>query len=226
MKLSGDVNTFSVKYFISQWKLTQDLNTFETFFYFYFYLSSLWYSFILAGIRWNCQFASLRKIFSHRSNPSSFFFSSSWKSTKGERLSRHKLNQATHCIKNFYANSKKPRELFLMKYFTLSKTGAFFPCLTRSEIDSIGYMENINTFPYFFFTFLQHQIIIFKVFFPHEGLVLYHPSSTYWKQCLWLMQLQDLSQELQHTVEVHFLLEKSVSLIKEITSRIVVLLQS
>lgn len=126
MKLSGDVNTISVKYFISQWKLTQDLNTFETFFYFYFYLSSLWHSFILAGIRWNCRFASLRKIFSHRSNPSSFFFSSSWKSTKGERLSRHKLNQATHCIKNFYANSKKAKRIVPDEVFHLIKDRCIF----------------------------------------------------------------------------------------------------
>lgn len=153
MKLSGDVNTISVKYFISQWKLTQDLNTFETFFYFYFYLSSLWHSFILAGIRWNCRFASLRKIFSHRSNPSSFFFSSSWKSTKGERLSRHKLNQATHCIKNFYANSKKPRELFLMKYFTLSKTGAFFS-LPNEIRDWFNRIYGKHKYISFFFFFL------------------------------------------------------------------------
>lgn len=36
MKLSGDPNIFSVKDFISQWNLTQDLNTMEAFFLFVF----------------------------------------------------------------------------------------------------------------------------------------------------------------------------------------------
>lgn len=151
MKLSGDPNIFFSKVFYFPVKVNADLNDIETFVLFCFYLSSLWCSFILVGIRWNCQFASLRKIFSLRSNPSSFFFSNRWKPTKRERLSRQKLNQATHCIKNFYANSKKLGELFLMKYFTLWKTGAFFfPCLTRPEIHSIRDMENITTFPLFF----------------------------------------------------------------------------
>lgn len=122
----------------------------NNYFIFFFNFLCVWCSFTLSGIRWNCQFASLRKIFSERPNPSSFFFLSSWKSTKGEKSSCQKLNQATHCIKKIQCQFQKARRIGPGEVIHPIKDRCFLTRLTRSEIDSIGHMENLTTFPLLF----------------------------------------------------------------------------
>lgn len=158
MKLSGDPTQyfFLRKIFSLPMKANARYKyiwSFWSFFFFFivcFCLTSLWCSFILVGIRWNCQFASLRIFFSHRSNPSSFF-SSSWKSTKGKRSSCQKLNQATHCIKTSMPIPNSQENCSWWSISPYQRQVLPFSWRTRSDIDSTGLKVKVTAFHFYFF---------------------------------------------------------------------------
>lgn len=93
--------------------------------------------------------------FSHRSKPAILLLKQ-LKIHQENRYSCQKLNQATHCIKKLTCLFQTAKRIVPDGVFHPTKDRCtFFSCLSRSEIDSTGDMENRTTFIYSFTFFAE-----------------------------------------------------------------------